>query len=203
MMAILRAPGVALLLTAFAAAGHAQIGGLRMPARNTVSVFATLYTNVDAIYDPDSASRWSFGDVAPGIGLALHRELVSGLQLGVEGSWARVDFERSADGAVVSEGDADLFTGRATARLQAARPGGISGYLLGGIGFFGYRVPDPETVAWDLSLGYGAGLEYRFSAANGVFLEWDRLWAYHESEGIDGDNTARHTMLRLGLRRAF
>ena len=80
---------------------------------------------------------------------------------------------------------------------------GISGYLMGGIGFFGYRIEDLETTAWDLSLGYGAGVEYRFTSQNGIFLEWDRIWAYHESDDIDGNDTGRHTLLRLGLRRGF
>ncbi|HSJ13619.1 MAG TPA: hypothetical protein VK939_04335 [Longimicrobiales bacterium] len=194
---------IALLLALGAGPIAAQISGVRRTPRNVASIFAGLYTTIDAIYDPGTGSLWHFGDNAPAAGIALHRQVVPGLLLGVEGSWARADFERRTDGIVVAAGDADLFTARATGRLQAATPGSITGYLMGGFGFFGYRVPDPETTAWDLSLSTGAGIEYRFRPATGLFLEWDRIWAYHESEGIDDNNTGRHSLLRLGLRRGF
>lgn len=182
---------------------HAQIRDVRMPNRNWGSAWAGMYTRVDNVYDPGTDSGWYFDDPAFAVGVGLEREVSHGLLLGVEGSYGVTDFERRGDGVLLAEGDANLITALATGRYNSGGGGSLNLYLKGGIGVFGYRVPDPEETNFDFALSWGTGLEYRFRPRVAGVLEWNQYSAYHEKEGLDGGNTARHSMLRLGVRAGF
>ena len=48
----------------------------------------------------------------------------------------------------------------------------------------------------------GAGIEYKPSAKQTLFLEWGRYWTFHQREGVE-DNSARTSQLRGGVRIGF
>lgn len=199
---MLRAFVCAALCGATALPLGAQIRQVRSPVHNWVNVWGGMYSTVDAVYDPPTASTWVFDDNAPAFGIGIERELSQGLMFGVEGSYSSTSFERRDDNVVVAEGTAKLYSAFATGRMQYGGAGSLGGFLKGMAGTFGYATPEADTN-FDLALSTAAGLEYRFGGRNAAFLEWDKLWAYHEKEGIDSGNTGRHTLLRLGIRQGF
>lgn len=193
----------ALVLTTAALPLHAQIRDIPMPNRNWAGAWAGMYTGVDFVFDPGTDSGWYFDDPAFVFGVGLERELSQGLLIGVEGSYAATDFERRADNELLASGDANLITALATGRLISGSGGPISFYLKGGIGAFGYKVPDPAETNFDFALSSGAGVQYRLRPALAALFEWNQYWAYHEKEGLSTSNTGRHSMLRLGVRAGF
>jgi hypothetical protein len=181
----------------------AQLRDITLPARNWGTIWGGMFTNVDAIADPETGSTWAFDDNVIAFGAGYEREVSQGLLLGAEAAYASADFERRIDDTVESPGNARLLSLFATGRLRYGGPNAIGFYLKGAAGSFGYRVPDGDGFNFDLGLSTGGGLEYRFRATSAAYIEWNRIWAYHEKEGIDGGNTGRHTLLRLGYRQGF
>jgi len=200
-------PKRVLVLTALTFAGAlplpAQIRDVPPPARAWVSAWGGMYTTVDAIGDPETASTWRFDDNVFAFGAGAEYEVARGLLLGAEASYSSTDFERIDDDSVVAQGSADLISAFATGRFRYGGGNTLGGYLKGMAGGFGYRTPDPDATNFDLALSTGAGLEYRFRSRAALYLEWNRIWAYHEKEGIDGGNTGKHSLLRLGFRKGF
>ena len=182
---------------------QAQIQNVPPPARGWATVWGGMYSKVDAIGDPTTASTWHFDDNVFAFGAGAEYEIGQNLLLGAEGSYASTDFERTVDQVVAASGKANLMTIFATGRLRYGGISTLGGYLKGMAGTFGYRTPDPDATNFDFALGTGAGLEYRFRPRTAAYLEWNQIWAYHEKEGIDGGNTGRHTVLRLGFRKGF
>jgi len=181
----------------------AQIRDVTLPARNWATLWGGLFTNIDAIRDPATETTWAFDDNAIAFGAGVEREVSPGLLLGAEASYASTDFQRRTDTAAEPVGTAKLIGLYATGRYRYGGTNTLGGYLKGAAGGLGYQLAGEDGTNFDLSLSTGAGLEFRFRTRSAAYLEWDRIWAYHEKEGIDGGNTGRHTLLRLGVRQAF
>jgi hypothetical protein len=181
----------------------AQIRDVPAPVRTWVTAWAGMYSTVDEIGDPETGSTWHFDDNVLAFGAGAEYEVAQGLLLGLEGSYSSPDFERIDDNVSVADGTAKLLAFFATGRLRYGGTNTVGGYLKGMAGGFGYRTPDPAATNFDLALSTGAGLEYRFRSRAALYLEWNRIWAYHEKEGIDGGNTGKHSLLRLGFRQGL
>lgn len=181
---------------------QAQISDVQMPRKMWVGAWAGMYTTVDNVYDPGTDSGWFFDDTALAFAASIEREISQGLLLGLEGSMASTDFERNDDTSTEPDatGTATLYSGFFTGRLISGGAGRINAYLKGGIGAFGYKVPDPAETNFDFALTSGAGVEYRFRPRLSLGIEWNQIWAYHEKEGLDENNTGRHSLLKAGVR---
>jgi opacity protein-like surface antigen len=181
-----------------AAPAHAQA-----PAQNWVNVYGLMYTNLTAFHDPGTTSDWAFDDNAFGFGLGLQRDFGQGLLLGADFSLARTAYERRAPGTRLvlpgATGDASIGTAMATGRFAYGGGGDLGFYLSGGIGTIAYNLPDVGEWNADFALRAGTGLEFRFAPARAVYLEWGRIWGYHERDGIGG-GAQQHSALRLGGR---
>jgi opacity protein-like surface antigen len=192
-----------LLLPTFA---DAQV---RTAPRTWFVGFGQMYTNIARVQDPgratETASDWIFDDNAFGFGLGLQREVGQGLLLGVEGTWARAAYERRLPGSSVpvalASGDADIVTGMFTGRFAYGGGSELGLYLTGGLGTVAYRLEDIGEWNADFALRAGTGLEYRFARSRAAFLEWGRIWGYHERDGVGG-GSAQHGALKLGVRLA-
>jgi opacity protein-like surface antigen len=172
------------------------------PSANWVTVYGQMYTHLSGFNDPGTNSDWVFDDNAFGLGLALQRDF-GGLLLGVDGSLARTAYERRVPGTGVAvpnaTGDASVATAMATGRFGYGGATDLGFYLAGGIGTIMYRLEDVAEWNADFALQAGTGLEYRMAPNRAVFLEWGRIWGYHEREGIGG-GAAQHSVLKLGAR---
>jgi hypothetical protein len=186
-----------------------------------LTLYGLLYTDFGAVTDPGSSSRWHFADAAMGAGAGVHVGL-GPVALGVDASFTRTRYEREPRGSQGSAG-----AGRATlasllvgGRLSSAglpipgipgvpgpvgrrgrggAPEGISTYLAAGGGVLSYGLEDLGGVNADLAFAAGGGLEYTWAAGNAAFLEWKRLWSFHEREGVESA-TSRHSRIELGAR---
>ncbi|CAN5807715.1 hypothetical protein BH23GEM9_BH23GEM9_25280 [soil metagenome] len=175
----------------------------RPEPRTWVSAFGLMYTGLARFHDPGSDSDWVFGDNAFGLGLAVQRAVGDGLLLGIEGSLARPAYERRIAGTAVvvpgATGTANVVTGMATGRFAYGGGSDLGFYLTGGLGTIAYHLEDLGEWNTDFALRAGTGLEYRISPGRAMFLEWGRIWGYHESDGVGG-GSAQHGMLKLGYR---
>jgi hypothetical protein len=186
-----------LALVLAASAAHAQ-----GPARNWVNVYGLMYTNLSGFTDPGTNSDWVFDDNAFGLGVALQRDVGQGLLLGADFSLARPAYERRTIGGLVipgATGTANVGTAMATGRFAYGGGSDLGFYLSGGIGTIAYNLEDVGGWNADFGLRAGTGLEFRFQPRRAVYLEWGRIWGYHEREGIGGGGQ-QHSALRLGAR---
>jgi hypothetical protein len=170
--------------------------------RTWVSGNGLMYTNIARFHDPGTASDWVFDDNAFGLGVGAHHEFAPGLLLGVDASFARPAYERRRpSGNVISgaTGTATVATAMATGRIGYGGGADLGFYLTGGLGTIAYNLEDVGEWNADFALQAGTGLEYRMAAARSIFLEWGRIWGYHEREGVGG-GAAQHGVLKLGLR---
>jgi hypothetical protein len=167
-----------------------------------VHASAVMYTTISPLVDPGSASRWRFGDPAFGIGIGAQREFGTGLLIGVDATYAQVDYERSDLGAstLLAEGTAGIATGMLIGRYAYGGGGNIGIYLSGGLGTMAYRLEDLGSWNADFSMRAGTGIEYRMDDRKAIALEWSRGWAYHEKEDLATGDTQRPSMLRLNAR---
>jgi opacity protein-like surface antigen len=165
------------------------------------SVYGLMYTNISSLRDPDTDSRWAFDDNAWGLGAQLHRQVGSGLLLGIDGSFARPAYERQAPESsdVIASGTATIITAIANGRFSYGGASEVGLYLTGGIGSVLYHLEDLASWNADLALQAGTGLEYRFQPRRALALEWGRTWGYHEKEGLGG-GSQQHSVLKLALR---
>jgi hypothetical protein len=191
-----------LLATAVGTAPAAAQGG----GQNWVTGYGLMYTNIARFYDPGTQSDWVFDDNAFGFGLGLQREFTGGLLLGVDVSLARPAYERRLPNANLAipgaTGTASIGTAMATGRFAYGGASDIGFYLQGGVGTIAYNLEDVGEWNADFALRAGTGLEFRMSPTRAIFLEWGRIWGYHEREGVGG-GAAQHSALRLGGRFAF
>jgi opacity protein-like surface antigen len=187
-----------LALVLAASAAHAQA-----PAVNWVNVYGLMYTNLSGFTDPGTSSDWVFDDNAFGLGLGVQRDFGQGLLIGVDFSLARPAYERRTPGGAAipgATGTANIGTAMATGRFAYGGGGDLGFYLSGGIGTIAYNLEDVGGWNADFALRAGTGLEFRFRPTRAVYLEWGRIWGYHEREGIGGGGGQQHSALRLGAR---
>jgi hypothetical protein len=190
----------AALLLVSADATDAQRRGAPL---NWLSGYGLMYTGISGFHDPGSESDWVFDDNAFGFGLGLQREVTSGLLIGADVSYARPAYERRLRNTTVAipgaTGKAGVATALATGRIGYGGASDLGFYLSGAVGTIGYNLEDLGAWNFDLALRAGTGLEYRLSPSQALYLEWGRIWGYHEREGIGG-GAAQHSKLQLGLR---
>lgn len=185
-----------------APAADAQVAAA--PPATWVSGYVQMFNEIGGFHDPGTASSWEFGDNAFGGGLVVQREL-GGLLIGVDLAYARTQYEATPTGPgieIVTTGDAGIATAFLTGRMAYGGGGDLGLYLTGGVGTIAYELTDLADWNADFALRAGTGLEYRFNARRTLFLEWGRVWGYHEKEGVRG-GTARHSVLKLGTRFGF
>jgi hypothetical protein len=167
-----------------------------------VHASAVMYTTVSSFIDPGSESRWIFGDPAFGAGIGVQREFGTGLLLGIDATYARVEYQRTdlAAQTVVGEGNAGIASGMVVGRFAYGGGGNVGIYLSGGLGTMAYNLEDLGSWNADFAMRAGTGIEYRMDDRKAVALEWSRGWAYHEKEDLTGGDTQRPSMLRLNAR---
>jgi hypothetical protein len=171
------------------------------PPANWVNAYGTMYTGLSSFYDPGTESDWVFDEPAFGFGLGLQRDF-GGLLMGIDASLARPAYERRPRvGIGVASGTASVATAMATGRFGYGGATDLGFYLSGGAGTIAYNLEDEGAPGWnaDFALRAGTGLEYRMSPSRAVYLEWGRIWGYHEREGIGG-GAVQHSILQLGMR---
>lgn len=160
------------------------------------------FTDIGGFTETDVDAYFAFQRTVA-YGGSLHVLVGQGLVLGIDGSWARPSYERRdrLAGTLLNEGEASVASGLLSVRLTGSGGGGLSPYLTGGAGVFAYEVPEPDLKEWDMdfALSGGAGIDYRFLQRLGLFLEYGRVWAYHQ-KGDAERNTANHDLVRLGTR---
>lgn len=190
-------------LVVSAVPAEAQFGQPQAAPKTWASAWVGGFISPGRVFDPASNSTWAFGSSFSG-GLGLHREF-GALTLGVEGSFAPARYELrdpDANNAVIEDGSGQLVTTMLSGRLRTGGGGPFGMYLTGGAGALFYGVPSLNRWDPDLALMTGAGIEYRPSAKQTLFLEWGRFWTFHQREGVE-DNSARMSQLRGGIRIGF
>jgi opacity protein-like surface antigen len=193
---------VALTMTGATAAVAQARPQLRAGPATWFTAYGLMYTSIARFHDPTTESDWVFDDNAFGAGLNIARELSAGLILGVDASFARPAYERHQRGGSAiagAAGTATIATAMATGRIGYGGGGDLGFYLTGGIGTIAYSLEDLDGWNTDFALRAGTGLDYRMGSARAIFLEWGRIWGYHEREGVGG-GAAQHGVLKLGLR---
>jgi opacity protein-like surface antigen len=192
----------ALAVLALSSPAAAQFRTVQKPPKTWVTGWVGGYLSPGAVADAESG-LWEFGSTFAG-GLGLHRQVGSGLAIGVETSFAPAAYEITdfETGDLIGEGNARLMTGMLSGRLQTGGGGNFGMYLTGGVGALVYDMPELDRWDPDLALRTGAGLEYRPSHNRALFVEWGRFWTFHQKEGVR-DNTAKHSQLRAGVRFGF
>jgi hypothetical protein len=187
--------------TIAATAVHAQRPA---PPQNWAGAYFQMFTDMGSFDDPDSDSRWIFGDNAMGLGAVLQRQLGASLRAGIDLGYARPSYERrdAATQTLIFRGDASVLTALASGRIAYGGGADLGFYLTGGAGAIVYDLEDVDGSNADMALRAGTGLEYRFNPTKLLFLEWGRLWGYHEKEGVSGGK-ATHSLLRIGAQLGF
>lgn len=170
---------------------------------NWVSGWGGLFMDPGTVPDDESGTRWDLG-TSFAAGASFHRlfgrSLIAGFDLGY--SPIRYELRDRDSGASLEGGRGHLLATMATGRLGAGGGGDFFTYLAGGIGALTYGIPALDRWDPDLALRAGGGVEYRHSRTVALFLEWNRWWVLHQSQGVD-DNTVRHANLQLGARYGF
>jgi opacity protein-like surface antigen len=195
----------ALLTLVVASSLDAQLRPPAASSRNWAGAYVQMYTGMGSFDDPDTDSRWAFEDNSFGLGISLMRELGQSLMLGIDLSAARPGYERHITTAGVADtisGNATVATAMAMGRLAYGGAATLGLYLNGGIGTVAYRLSDLGSWDTDLGLRAGGGIEYRFQPNAAAFLEWGKLWGYHQKEGLSGGRV-NHSVLSLGGRMGF
>lgn len=169
----------------------------------SVAGWAGLFLDPGTVVDDESGTRWDFG-TGLATGARIQRLFGGSLVVGLDVGYAPLEHEvRAGDGAApLAEGRAHLVTTMVTGRLGAGGGGEFGTYLTGGLGALTYGIPHLERWDSDFAFRAGGGLEYRHSPALALFLEWNRWWALHQTEGVD-DNTVRHSTAVLGVNYGF
>lgn len=166
---------------------------------NWFSAWTGLYMDPATVSDDESGTVWDLGtSMAAGVG--YQRELgalIAGLDFGY--SPIKHEVRQASTQAVLDQGRAHLLTAMITGRLGGGGGGGFQTYLTGGIGTMVYGIPHLERWDPDLAFRAGGGLDYRHSARLAFFVQWNRWWAFHQTQGVD-DNTLRHSNLQVGAR---
>jgi hypothetical protein len=182
---------------AIATPAAAQFGTVKAPPKTWISGSVGGFLNPGSV--PDASGIWDFGTAFSG-GLGVHRQIGSGLAIGLEGSFAPAKYElRDAQKAVIGNGNASIVPGLLSARMYTGGMGPMGMYLTGGAGAIAYGMKGLDKWDPDLALMTGAGFEYRPSQRQSLFLEWGKFWTFHQSEGVKS-NTINHSQIRAGVR---
>ena len=183
----------------------AAVGVTTLPAavaaQNTwISGWGGVFMDPGTVRDTESGTKWDFGTSAV-FGVTAQRVFGSTLVAGVEVGYSPIRHEvrNLATDLLLADGRAHLLTTMAVGRLGAGGGGGFFTYLTGGVGAMTYGIPSLDRWDPDLALRGGGGLEYGHSQSLALFVEWNRWWVFHQSDGVD-DNTAKHAHLELGAR---
>lgn len=171
-----------------------------------VSAFSGLYMDPGTVLDdevgPDhpNGTEWDLGSSVL-FGVGLHRLFGQTLVAGVDLTYSPIKHEvRDAiTNVVLADGRAHLLTAMVNGRLGGGGGGGFQTYLTGGLGTMVYGIPYLERWDPDLALQGGGGLNYSHSRTLAFFLEWNRWWVFHQTEGVD-DNTLNHSHIEIGVR---
>lgn len=171
--------------------------------RSWVSAWGGLFMDPGTVVDDESDSRWDLGTSFT-VGASFQRLFGGSLLAGVDLAYAPIPYEiQDRDTRQPLEsGRGHLITTMATGRLGAGGGGDFFTYLAGGVGAVTYGIPSLDRWDSDFAFRGGGGLEYRHSRTVALFVEWNRWWALHQSEGVD-DNTVRHGNLEFGARYGF
>ena len=168
-----------------------------------LSGWGGFFMDPGTVRDGESNTRWDFG-TSPVFGVTLLRE-IGGLTAGVEVGYSPLKHEvrdLTTDLLVPGgDGRAHLLSTMAVGRLGGGGAGFFT-YLAGGIGALTYGIPVLDRWDSDVALRAGGGVEYRGGGQWSLFVEWNRWWTFHQSEGVD-DNTIRHNHLEIGARWAL
>jgi opacity protein-like surface antigen len=171
-----------------------------------VSVYGLMYTGMNGFDDPDTESSWNFSDNTFGAGATLFRQFGQSVLIGADFSFAKPDYEAEltdpVPGTEPETGSATVTTAMLLGRIAYGGASELGFYLTGGIGTIAYKLEHLDDSNRDFALRAGTGLEYRFAPSAAVFLEWGRLWGYHEKEGVSGGRVS-HSQLKLGGRLGF
>jgi len=187
----------ALACFAFASPAAAQFGTVKSPPKTWITGSVGGFLNPGSV--PDGDGVWDFGSAFSG-GIGVHRQIGQGISIGVEGSFAPAKYElRDASKNVVGKGNASIVTGLASARLYTGGTGPVGMYITGGAGVMAYGMKGLDRWDPDLALMTGAGLEFRPSQRQSLFLEWGKFWTFHQQEGVK-NSTINHSQLRAGVR---
>jgi opacity protein-like surface antigen len=186
----------------------AAVGASAFPASAAaqdtwISGWGGVFMDPGTVQDDESGTEWDFG-TSTVFGATAQRlfgnTLIAGLEVGYSPIRHEVRAIDAPEGSAPdAEGRAHLLTTMAVGRLGGGGGGGFFTYLTGGIGAMTYGIPSLDRWDSDLALRAGGGLEYRHSRAVALFVEWNRWWAFHQSQGVD-DNTIRHNHLEIGAR---
>lgn len=165
-----------------------------------VSGWGGMIMNPGTVQDGESGTRWEFGTSVMG-GAGVQRSIGQGLVAGIDVGYAPIRHEvRDIDSRELEdEGRAHIITAMLSGRLGAGRVAGFGTYLAGALGTMVYGIPSLDRWDPDFALRGGGGVEYAPSRGVGLFLEWNRWWVFHQSEGVQ-DNTVQHGTLELGAR---
>lgn len=164
-----------------------------------VSAWGGLFLDPGTVVDPETGTRWDFG-TGFAAGASVQQRLGRSLLVGVDVGYAPLRHEVQAveTGTRLADGRAHLLTTMVTGRLGAGG-GDFSTYLTGGVGAVTYGIPHLDRWDPDFAFRGGGGLEYSQSPNLALFLEWNRWWVLHQTEGV-GDNTVKHSSVELGVR---
>lgn len=198
----LRLDGMRRTLTALVLAA---VGAAALPAAGTaqdtwISGWGGIFMDPGTVRDSESGAEWDFGTSAV-FGVTAQRLFGNALIAGVEVGYSpmRHEVRDLETDALEADGRAHVLTTMAVGRLGGGGGGGFGTYLAGGIGAITYGIPSLDRWDSDLALRAGGGLEYRAWPQVALFVEWNRWWTFHQSEGVD-DNTIKHSHLELGVR---
>lgn len=170
---------------------------------NWVSAWGGLFMDPGTVPDDASGTRWNLGTTFTA-GTSLQRLIGRSLIAGVDLGYAPVKYqvEELETGRPQESGRGHLVTTMVTGRLGVGGGGDFFSYLGGGIGAVTYGIPSLDRWDPDFAFRGGGGMEYRHSRTVALFVEWNRWWALHQSQGVD-DNTVRHGNLQFGARYGF
>jgi hypothetical protein len=182
---------------------QAQLRRAPLAPRTWVSAYGLMYTAMGSLDDPDTESTWLFEDNSLGLGAAVLRQIGQSLELGLDFSLAKPDYE--TEPLEMSTAEPEAGSASVATAMLVGRYGGsasVGFFFTGGIGTIAYRLEHLDRWNSDFALRAGTGLEYNFRPNGSAFLEWGRIWGYHEKEGVTGGRVT-HSMLKLGGRLGF
>jgi hypothetical protein len=135
----------------------------------------------------------------------------------VDAAFTRTRYERRSfqSAGVTASGKANiatlLFNGRLSSGAlsipgvpmpvgrRGGEAGGLATFVSVGAGTIWMDLDDLEEIDVDFGLAGGGGIEYRWDRGTGVFLEWKRVWQFHEREGVESA-VVDHSLLDAGAR---
>lgn len=192
-----------ILADATTSAATAQVPSFQ--PRAYLSAWGGGYTSFGGFAEPESETNAFFNferDFAYGGGVHIVASPL--VAIGIDGSYGTARYTRhdNASPEPTNTGNARVASALLSARLGAGGGRKVGIYLMGGVGAFAYDLQDEqESDGWDadFALSAGAGLDFRLIPRLGLFVDFGQVWAFHPRDG-DENNTANHSLVRLGTR---